>query len=183
MAHLRLLLLVASITVSFLNIDGYQHAPRAFLNREKIAYNRQETDALVLQMVSHGNDRKPISLREESLSSSRNLMISLSAVALTTIVKAKAAYAVDVDERLTTEAIAPPVARIEPVITSKVYLDIKIANYTEESTGTNKGADGSGRVVFGLYGKDAPDSVERVRLHLSHRPHRIGYLVCLLYTS
>lgn len=46
-------------------------------------------------------------------------------------------------------------------ITQKVYLYIKIANYTEESVGTNKGATGSGRVVIGLYGKDAPESVER----------------------
>jgi len=49
---------------------------------------------------------------------------------------------------------------LSPEITHKVYLDIKIANYTEESVGTNKGAKGSGQVVFGLYGKDAPDSVK-----------------------
>eukprot|EP01041_Mallomonas_annulata_P008610 gene8610-17769_t len=48
-----------------------------------------------------------------------------------------------------------------PQITQKVYLNIKIANYTEESVGTNKGATGSGRVVIGLYGKDAPESVKR----------------------
>jgi len=47
-----------------------------------------------------------------------------------------------------------------PVITHKVFLDIKIANYTEESIGKNRGALGSGRVVFGLYGKDAPQSVD-----------------------
>ena len=46
-----------------------------------------------------------------------------------------------------------------PQITNKVYLDIKIANYTEESIGKNRGATGSGRIVFGLYGKDAPESV------------------------
>lgn len=49
----------------------------------------------------------------------------------------------------------------EPEITRKVYLDIKIANYTEESVGKNRGAIGSGRIVFGLYGKVAPNSVER----------------------
>lgn len=48
----------------------------------------------------------------------------------------------------------------DPIITHKVYLDIKIANYTEESIGNNRGAAGSGRVVFGLYGKDAPKSVD-----------------------
>lgn len=48
----------------------------------------------------------------------------------------------------------------EPVITDKIYMDIKIANYTEESIGKNKGASGSGRIVIGLYGKAAPESVK-----------------------
>jgi|MDTB01.2.fsa_nt_gb cyclophilin family peptidyl-prolyl cis-trans isomerase len=47
----------------------------------------------------------------------------------------------------------------KPEITNKVKLDIKIANYTEESIGTNKGATGSGSVIIGLYGKEAPLSV------------------------
>ena len=47
-----------------------------------------------------------------------------------------------------------------PAVTHKVFLDIKIANYTEESIGTNKGAIGSGRLIIGLYGKDAPESVK-----------------------
>ena len=38
-----------------------------------------------------------------------------------------------------------------PEITNKVYIDIKISNYTEESIGTNKGAQGSGRIVIGNY--------------------------------
>lgn len=46
-------------------------------------------------------------------------------------------------------------------ITKVAYLDIKIANYTEESVGTNMGAFGSGRVIIGLYGDDAPMSVQR----------------------
>lgn len=46
-----------------------------------------------------------------------------------------------------------------PAITAKVYLDIKIANYSEESIGTNRGASGSGRVVIGLYGIDSPKNV------------------------
>ena len=49
----------------------------------------------------------------------------------------------------------------KPVITSRVFLDVKIANYTEESVGTNKGASGSGRIIIGLYGNDAPQSVKR----------------------
>ena len=53
------------------------------------------------------------------------------------------------------------VAISEPQITERIFLDIKIANYTEESTGKNRGALGSGRVVIGLYGRDAPESVKR----------------------
>lgn len=49
---------------------------------------------------------------------------------------------------------------VSPRITQKAYIDIKIANYTEESTGTNRGAKGSGRIVFGLYGDIAPRSVQ-----------------------
>lgn len=48
--------------------------------------------------------------------------------------------------------------RKKNIVTSYAYIDIKIANYTEESIGANKGALGSGRVVFGLYGNDAPAS-------------------------
>jgi hypothetical protein len=45
-------------------------------------------------------------------------------------------------------------------ITSVVYLDVKISNYTEESVGKNLPARGSGRLVIGLYGNDAPESVK-----------------------
>lgn len=50
---------------------------------------------------------------------------------------------------------------VRPVITSKVFIDVKIANYTEESIGANRGATGSGRLVIGLFGNDAPLSVKR----------------------
>jgi hypothetical protein len=60
------------------------------------------------------------------------------------------------------ETFAPPSGTFtEPIVTDKVYLDIKIANYTEESIGKNRGATGSGKVVIGLYGRDAPQSVKR----------------------
>eukprot|EP00600_Ochromonadales_sp_CCMP1393_P006337 CAMPEP_0174965920 /NCGR_PEP_ID=MMETSP0004_2-20121128/6696_1 /TAXON_ID=420556 /ORGANISM="Ochromonas sp., Strain CCMP1393" /LENGTH=292 /DNA_ID=CAMNT_0016214795 /DNA_START=107 /DNA_END=985 /DNA_ORIENTATION=+ len=48
----------------------------------------------------------------------------------------------------------------QPEITDRVFINIKIANYTEESVGKNKGASGSGRVVIGLYGKAAPKSCQ-----------------------
>lgn len=59
----------------------------------------------------------------------------------------------------TAPAAAAPPANLE--ITQKVYFDIKIANYTEESTGRNQGAAGSGRIVIGLYGKAAPERYVR----------------------
>ena len=46
-------------------------------------------------------------------------------------------------------------------ITDKVFFDIKIANYTEESTGRNRGARGSGKIIVGLFGNAAPESVKR----------------------
>jgi hypothetical protein len=52
------------------------------------------------------------------------------------------------------------IAEYIPEITDKVYMDIKIANYTEESIGKNKAAVGSGRIVVGLFGKEAPQSVK-----------------------
>lgn len=45
-----------------------------------------------------------------------------------------------------------------PKITDKVRLEIKIANYTEESIGKNRGAAGSGDLVIGLYGEAAPQA-------------------------
>ncbi|KAJ1429873.1 hypothetical protein B484DRAFT_430777, partial [Ochromonadaceae sp. CCMP2298] len=48
----------------------------------------------------------------------------------------------------------------EPEITDRVYIDVKIANYTEESVGKNRPATGSGRIVIGLYGKAAPKSAK-----------------------
>ena len=45
---------------------------------------------------------------------------------------------------------------LDALITDKVYIDIKIANYTEESVGKNREASGSGKIIIGLYGKIAP---------------------------
>jgi cyclophilin family peptidyl-prolyl cis-trans isomerase len=47
------------------------------------------------------------------------------------------------------------------VITDYAFLDLKIANYTEESVGSNRGATGSGVIKIALFGKDAPQSVNR----------------------
>lgn len=46
-------------------------------------------------------------------------------------------------------------------ITDYAYFDLKIANYTEESIGTNQGARGSGRIKIALFGREAPKSVSR----------------------
>jgi cyclophilin family peptidyl-prolyl cis-trans isomerase len=45
-----------------------------------------------------------------------------------------------------------------PKITDRVRLEVKIANYTEESIGANRGAKGSGDLVIGLYGEAAPQA-------------------------
>jgi cyclophilin family peptidyl-prolyl cis-trans isomerase len=57
--------------------------------------------------------------------------------------------------------VLPTLADGAPEITDKVKLEIKIANYTEESIGRNRGAKGSGSVTIGLYGKAAPEHVKR----------------------
>ena len=51
-------------------------------------------------------------------------------------------------------------------ITDYAYFDLKIANYTEESIGTNRGARGSGRIKIALFGKEAPKSVSRFLMTL-----------------
>lgn len=85
-----------------------------------------------------------------------------------------------IDFALSTTAIADEQSpsTSDPIITHKVYLDIKIANYTEESVGTNRAASGSGRIVFGLYGKQAPKIVDRflslVRSNGSESPSYLG---------
>ena len=68
---------------------------------------------------------------------------------------------VGADEPKAPESIESLSSIVEPEITDIVYLDIKIANYTEESIGTNRGAYGSGRIFLGLYGNDAPIFVKQ----------------------
>lgn len=84
-----------------------------------------------------------------------------------------------VDLALSSPSVADEVSS-DPIITHKVYLDIKIANYTEESVGTNRAASGSGRIIFGLYGKQAPKIVDRflslVRSNGSESPSYRGTL-------
>jgi hypothetical protein len=151
---------VACIIVASFFVDGYQRTPQAFLHRTKVE-SLQRRESCSLQMSGDYSGENPVSMRQHFLSNSRNLMISLSVVALSTgTLNTQRANA---EVAIAEAAKAPAQKATEPLITNKVYLDIKIANYTEESTGTNKGADGSGRVVFGLYGKEAPDSVARVR--------------------
>lgn len=48
---------------------------------------------------------------------------------------------------------------LSTLVTSKAFLDIRIANYTEEAAGNNRGATGSGRITIGLFGNDAPNAV------------------------
>jgi hypothetical protein len=73
----------------------------------------------------------------------------------------KIASADDLATATATATAATTAAEYIPQITHKVFLEVKIANYTEESRGTNQGAAGSGRLVIGLFGNDAPKSVKR----------------------
>lgn len=165
MSNLRLVTVACIIFSSLLSVDGYCRSTQASISREKIERSAYRRQSWPLQMSVDPTVENPVSIRQSFMSTSRNLMISLSVVALSTVT-AKVQQAVADVEVDVAVAIAPIERTSPPIITCKVYLDIKIANYTEESTGTNKGADGSGRVVFGLYGKDAPDSVARVRHHI-----------------
>lgn len=114
------------------------------------------------------DENKLISVNNDFRSYGKNLLLTLSVVAVTaTKVGADSQVLAPVSDSqliapskiIESEAVASGLQT--PVITNKVFIDIKIANYTEESTGTNKGAEGSGRMVLGLYGKDAPESVKR----------------------
>lgn len=64
--------------------------------------------------------------------------------------------------RVRSEELSPSSASSSSgAVTDYAYFDLKIANYTEESVGTNKGAGGSGVIKIALFGKDAPLSVAR----------------------
>ena len=91
--------------------------------------------------IGHHILRTPVERSKEELA---RATASASALVATTLLPASKSMAEDANR---------------PEITHKVKLDIKIANYTEESIGTNKGATGSGSLIIGLYGKEAPRSV------------------------
>lgn len=167
-------LLAACALLAFASVHGYYSSPRALLSYKDSFRTLDTKFSRTLLMNAESSGENPLSMKQSFLSNSRDLLISFSVVAITTAstnirradaVTSGAAVADAVSTSTastTTTAATPAQSTALPVITNKVYLDIKIANYTEESTGTNKGADGSGRVVFGLYGKDAPESVARV---------------------
>ena len=78
------------------------------------------------------------------------LCISGLAIACSTLLSPGAMFKRDLVRGMGTIGVlvaAIPVASLAtpdtPVITHKVFLDIKIANYTEESSGANRGAKGS----------------------------------------
>jgi cyclophilin family peptidyl-prolyl cis-trans isomerase len=106
----------------------------------------------------YGNNKELSINDNEKLNAISIILSSLGVLS----VGAKASIAVDVATVSTdTKSTSNTKNNMFPEITSKVYLDIKISNYTEESIGTNKGAKGSGRIVIGLFGKESPVSVKR----------------------
>ena len=162
------LLLAACLLLSFAIVDCFYNSPKALLSYKDKCRSLDTKRSRTPLMSLDTSGENPVSMRQSFLSNSRDLLTSLSVVAISTASTSIRRVDAATSDALVAEASTPIAAtssassNILPIITSKVYLDIKIANYTEESTGTNKGADGSGRVVFGLYGKDAPESVARV---------------------
>jgi hypothetical protein len=94
----------------------------------------------------------------------KKIILATSATILQLVVPIISLAAVSSNSSTTYRDLAPSEQQTKKStaeITALAYLDIKIANYTEESVGQNRGADGSGRIIVGLYGKDAPLSVAR----------------------
>ena len=107
-------------------------------------------------------NQKPLSNKDVAVINSNCLIIGSMLTAFSAISTAVNAADVIVMDNEVALSKATQLIKLDPIVTERVFLDIKIANYTEESIGKNKGAEGSGRIVIGLYGKDAPLSVQRV---------------------
>lgn len=169
-------LVIAVVLLSYSDVDGFRNLRRIQISQE-VGRSSGPLQPWLFSMTADAQGHNPVSSRQSLLSKARDVMISISLVAVTTGTVGIQQAVAETD--ILQAAAAAPVRTKEPLITSQVYLDIKIANYTEESTGTNKGAEGSGRVVFGLYGKDAPESVARVRIsHYLTESLAAFFLIC-----
>ena len=130
---------------------------------------RKSTSKIILNSHINDNiDQNPLNNIQRYHKITHSL-VTISSVALTSLIGLKASLAADT--LTNTEQLAPPPTTTlstnnTPIeaskkITALAYIDIKIANYTEESRGKNRAALGSGRLIIGLYGEDAPKSVQR----------------------
>ena len=115
-----------------------------------------------LSLSSSLNNNNEININVNSRNNIMNALTSLSSLGLIVLGSNKVnaldlAPSIDTNTNTNTETIinsnsnSNTKSNMFPEITNKVYIDIKISNYTEESIGTNKGAQGSGRIVIGNY--------------------------------
>ena len=115
-----------------------------------------------LSLSSSLNNNNEININVNSRNNIMNALTSLSSLGLIVLGSNKVNaldLAPSIDTNTNTETIinsnsnsnGNTKSNMFPEITNKVYIDIKISNYTEESIGTNKGAQGSGRIVIGNY--------------------------------
>jgi hypothetical protein len=117
-----------------------------------------------LSLSSSLNNNNEININVNSRNNIMNALTSLSSLGLIVLGSNKVNaldLAPSIDTNTNTETIinsnsnsnsnSNTKSNMFPEITNKVYIDIKISNYTEESIGTNKGAQGSGRIVIGNY--------------------------------
>jgi cyclophilin family peptidyl-prolyl cis-trans isomerase len=120
----------------------------------------QSRNIFSTRLLSAANNNEPISVQNQQISSVLHSQAALATAMISVLNLVPSARAADfVATKQPTETPAEDAPK--PIITDMVYMDVKIANYTEESTGANKGAFGSGRVIIGLFGKIAPESVKR----------------------
>ena len=133
--------------------------------------SRKSTSKMILNSNKNDSiDQNPLNNIQRYHKITHNI-VTISSIALTSLIGLKASLAADSLTLTNTEQLAPPPTTTSstnntPIeaskkITALAYIDIKIANYTEESRGKNRAALGSGRLIVGLYGEDAPKSVQR----------------------
>ena len=118
------------------------------------------------QYLKAANNQEPSSIRQQAESVLHNQAVLAAGAMASILLSPPSARAAGETAMETVKSSSPSVATTaveasKPIITDMVYMDIKIANYTEESTGRNFGAAGSGRIIIGLFGKVAPESVKR----------------------